>query len=686
MLKRTGFAILLVAVLASAASAADLPLKRVVLFSSGVGYFSREGSVDGNATVPLSFRTAQINDILKSMVLQDFDGGTIAPVTYAPQEPLERTLSSFAVNIADNPSLSELLDRLRGVKAEVKADVVRAGTVLGMEEQQKSAGENNILTFQVLNLLTDAGIVQIPIWHIKSVRILDARVDSDLQAALKAIAAGRDVDKRPVTLTFNGKGMRRVSVGYLIETPVWKTSYRLVRDDKGLFLQGWAIVENTTDEDWPAVGLSLISGRPISFIQNLYEPLYVERPIVAPSVAASPKPQVYEGAMEEAAPAEAEAAAKEPRARRARPAPAAPPAPGMMAAGGMMGPGMGGGGGFGGAGQVAALATTGAAAMAQGEKVGELFQYEIDQPVTIGRQKSAMIPIVNKMTEGEKVSVYNATVNPKFPLNGVKLKNTTGLHLMGGPITVFDEGVYAGDALIDDIAPGDERLLTYAVDLGVEVEQKGEGGPEDIMSVKIARGTVVITRKQQMKVIYTAKSVSAEKKALLIEHPLRPDWTLVEPKEPDERTRSVYRFRVPLDPKATQKLTVIEEHEISQAVALTDANADQVAAFLVMPKLSDATKQALQRVVELKTQLAAIQRDRAEREARLQEIGTEQERIRKNMEQLDRNSELYKRYVQKFTDQETEFEKLQGEIQALKAGEDKKLQEIQDFIVNLSVD
>ena len=687
--------VVLICMVASLAGAVDLPLKRVVLFSSGVGFFDREGTVDGNATVQLTFRTAQINDMLKSMVLQDFGGGTIAPVTYAPQEPIERTLSSFAVDIADNPSLSQLLDRLRGVKAEVTADTARTGVVMGIEQQQKAVGQNTV-TFDVLNLLTDAGIAQIPIWHIKSLQIADQKVAADLQKALAVIAAGRDTEKRPVTLTFNGKGSRKASAGYLLETPVWKTSYRLVVDSKGLFLQGWAIVENTTDDDWTGVELALVSGRPISFIQNLYEPLYVQRPVVEPSVAASPRPQTYEGAMEEK---DKEAAAP--------PSPATTTAPGAQAlkreagerrAGAAgMGGGLGGGGGRGGVSagvDVTAFLDTNAliargvseAAMAQGEKVGELFQYTIDQPVTIGRQKSAMIPIVNKPTEGEKVSVYNANVNPKYPLNGVKLKNTTGLHLMAGPVTVFDGGVYAGDALIEDIAPGDDRLLTYAVDLGLEVEPKMTPGADTTVSIKVARGVVIVTRKQQMKVTYLAKSVSTEKKTLLIEHPLRPDWTLIEPKEPAERTRSAYRFRVVLDPKAKQELTVVEEHPISQSVALTDANADQVAAFLVMEKLSEAAKAALQRVVEMKTQLADLQRQGAERDARLKEITAEQDRIRKNMEQLDRNSELYKKYVQKLTDQETEYEKLQAEIKQLKAEEEKRLKEVQEYILGLNVE
>jgi hypothetical protein len=513
-------------------------------------------------------------------------------------------------------------------------------------------------------------------------------VDSDLKKALEVLATSRDVDKRPVTLSFRGGGERRVSAGYLLETPVWKTSYRLVVEDGGLFLQGWAIVENTTDEDWSDVGLTLVSGRPISFIQNLYEPLYLPRPEIPPSVAAIPRPRLHEGTVEYfktelADLAEEPAELQEEPEKAGRMARRAPP--GGVAAGALaampavpppaptMAPAF-------------ALGEAGAAAMAAGEKVGELFQYAIDQPVSIGRQKSAMIPIVHKATDGEKVSVYNAGTDPKFPYNGVKLKNTTGLHLMGGPITVFDGGIYAGDALIEDLAPDDDRLLTYAVDLDIEVEQKSKSRAEEILSVKIVRGTLEITRKQRRETDYTAKSVSADERTLLIEHPFSEDWELIEPEKPEERTRSVYRFRLDMAPKAKAELKVVEDHPISQSIALTDVDADSVALFVRMDKVSDAVKAALQKVIEMKTELADIQRQIAEREGRLEEIGEEQARIRENMKQLDRNSELYKRYVEKFTEQEDEFEKLQGEIKQLKDQETELLKQIQDYIAGLNVE
>ncbi|HUS79710.1 MAG TPA: DUF4139 domain-containing protein [Armatimonadota bacterium] len=671
---------LCIALVVSAASASDLPLTRVVLFSSGVGFFQHAGTVQGDTTVAMSFRVEQINDILKSMVLQDRGGGTIGPVTYAPQDPLERTLESFAVDISGNPSLGDLLESLRGAMVEITAEKAVTGKVLGREWQEKSVGDNT-LRFEVINLDTEQGIVQVPVWQMKFVRLLDRELAADLDKALAAISANRDVSKRQVQLSFMGAGDRPVSVGYLLETPVWKTTYRLVVDDNQSFLQGWAIVENTTDEDWKGVNLALVSGRPISFTQNLYEPLYVSRPDVPVQVQAAAAPRVFEGAVEEME-LLAEAPAPSPPAMAARAA---------TGAAGAVGPAGAAGGGRGSAMRdnslmVRGLAQAGVQAAATGGEVGELFQYAIDMPVSVARQESAMIPIVNQAMQAEKVSIFSAASDAVHPMNGLRLKNTTGLHLMGGPITVFDGGAYAGDALMEDLGQGDERLISYAMDLGVEVVRKSEATDRPEMSMKIVKGVLITTSKQVSKISYTVKNRTDEPRVVLIEHPMRDQWKLIEPAKADEETRSLYRFRVEVGPDKTETLTVSEEMPVVQRVYLTSEGLDQVAVYMRAQTISDSVKAALAKIVEMKTQIADIDRQIKEKEDRLTQIGTEQERIRQNMEQLDHDNDLYKKYVTKLTEQEDEFDKVRGEVAALKTQRDTAQKAMEDFIANLSVE
>ena len=178
-----------------------------------------------------------------------------------------------------------------------------------------------------------------------------------------------------------------------------------------------------------------------------------------------------------------------------------------------------------------------------------------------------MLPIVNSAVQGEKLSIYNPAVQPKHPLNGVRLKNTTDLHLMQGPVTVFDDGTYAGDARIEDLPPGSERLISYALDLDVEVAPESKSAPDQLTSVKIAKGVLTSTRKYQRTQTYTVKNSGKNAKTVLVEYPSEPNWKLIEPKEPTEKTRDVYRFAVTAEPGKPAALKIVEEQTVSQQVA-----------------------------------------------------------------------------------------------------------------------
>ncbi len=492
-----------------------LPVTQVVLFSSGVGFFQREGEIEGDARVDLAFPATDINDLMKSLVLQDLGGGRITTVSYDSHDPIERTLKSFALDLTYNPTLGQLLNQARGERVEVvmqQSNVAQPGTlsgvIVGMETQKlpASQGGQGSVELDCLNLLTAEGLRNLPLTQVQRVRLLNPVLDGELKRALEVLARARDTQKKTVSLAFTGQGKRSVRVGYVVENPIWKTSYRLVLDSKGKpFLQGWAAVENTTDDDWNNVRMALVSGRPISFQMDLYQPLYVARPVVEPELFASLRPQAYEGAMalikKVSSPDEwhansTDAAGKEApkpvnkfqRQRRWSSAQyeEASKSPGKQGAPvrAQLMTGIGGGGGFGGGGGLPTadiqeqiqLLNGGVASVASGEHIGHFFRYAIDHKVTLNRQKSAMLPIVNKEVQATKVSIYNYAVHPKHPLHGLKFKNSTGMHLMQGPVTVFEEGSYAGDARIMDLQPNEERLLSYGVDLGVEVQA---GGPSD---------------------------------------------------------------------------------------------------------------------------------------------------------------------------------------------------------------
>src|SRR5262245_17714605 len=215
-------------------TAALLPVGQVVLFSSGVGYFQREGSIEGDQRIDLSFPISDINDLIKSMTLRDLDGGHIDAVSYESNVPVERTLRSFAVNLTGNPTFSSILNQARGEKVEVVLQQGAAqpgnltGSVVGVEHKKVVVGKDAVVEVECLNLWCADGMRSVKLSEVQRLRFLNAVMDSEFKKALETLSLGHDTQKRSVSIQFSGEGKRRVKVGYVVENPIWKTSYRLV--------------------------------------------------------------------------------------------------------------------------------------------------------------------------------------------------------------------------------------------------------------------------------------------------------------------------------------------------------------------------------------------------------------------------------------------------------------------------
>jgi hypothetical protein len=683
----------------------QLPIGQVVLFSSGVGYFQREGSVEGDARVDLSFPVQDINDLLKSMVLRDLDGGHISTVSYDSNAPVERTLKSFAINLTGNPSFAALLNQARGEKVEVVMQQANAtqpgtmsGTVVGVEKQKQAVGGKDTLEVELLNLWCSDGMRSLKLNEVQRVRFLNPIMDSEFKKALETLALSHDTQKKAVSINFAGEGKRNVRVGYVIENPIWKTSYRLVLDKKEKpFLQGWAIVENPTDEDWKDVRMALVSGRPISFQMDLYQPLYVPRPIVEPELFASLRPPTYSGNLNgerTAIVAVIPAGDGTPPAPPVNlPAPAAPPAATSATGAGYNYFGPAGAGVNGKQGQ--ALAERLADRMdlqksvnsaASAAKLGDFFQYAIDKAVSLPRQKSAMLPIVGKDIEGKRVSIYNEATQAKFPLLGLKFKNTSGLHLMQGPITVFEGSNYAGDSRILDLQPNEERLISYAIDLGTEVNPVPSSDNGRITSVKVVKGILHTTTKIRETKAYTIKNRNDAERLVMIEHPVRNEFKLIDTDKPAETASDFYRFQVKVAPGKSETQTVTEERVVAETVQLTNSNDDQIRFFIGQTASSPGLKEALKKGIDLRWELSKTQREIGELQRQLKVITDDQVRLRANLKEMPSTAAAYKRYLAKFDQQETQIEQYQDDIKKLQGVEHKQKKQFEDYLNNLNVD
>jgi len=692
-----------------------LPIRSLTLYRSGVGYFERRGMVDAGQKIQLRFATEQINDMLKSMVILDEQKG-LQSVAYGSKEPLAKRLAAFGVNISDNPAMGELLNRLRGSPVKVRTgDGEVSGTIVNVETRPTvltATGPNGVTetvaNLPWISLLSAKGVQSVNLTKVLGFEILDPALAGELNKALAALAEHRADRVKTVDLTFAGTGARPVVIEYVHEMPVWKTSYRLVLaetgdkkgdKDKGQpTIQGWAIVENTTDEDWENVNLSLVAGRPVSFQMDLYEPLHVFRPeIPVPQV-----PGVMPREYAEGASWSDKLALKEAVNKPAAPS-AAPGAPGAVA-GRRLSRGSGGkeaakadqSGAMGFAGlslDNPQSPVTGedmtqyaAAAQAQAGEVGEVFQYQMKTPISISRQRSAMLPILSSAIEGRRVSIFNRADGSEHPMRGVEIKNSSGLQLMPGPISVFDGAAYAGDAQIGHVSMGDKRLLAYAVDLDVQVLTKGDGN-STVKKIKIVNGSIEQTLKQQNKIAYAFGNKDEKRpRTIIVEQPKVKGWDLVEPKKATEETEALYRFEIELAAKESGKIEVVQEHTEMQYFGVTQYDLATLMTYVKGGVVSQKVVDAVKKAADMQAAINDTQRRIQELDAEKTGIDQDQNRLRQNMGSVARDTELYRRYTTKLNDQETRLEAIRESREKEVATLNRQQAELNAYVAGLNLE
>lgn len=656
-----------------ACASETLPVDRITLYRSGVGYFERSGTVVDDARMQLRVDKDQVNDLLKSLVLLDLDGGRIDGATYGSRDPLDRRLAGFMVDISDNPDMATLLDRLRGSRVRVTlTDREIEGTIVGVEERRVSDGNGGTVTKPHVNILTRRGIRSVNLAAAMEVDILDEDLARELERALAVLAEHRSEKSRTLELAFRGDGERRVHVSYVLETPVWKTSYRLVLPDDApsepgaeetMTLQGWAIVENTTDDDWEEVDLALVAGQPVAFTMDLYEPLFLERPELPVPVIAGVTPK---------SPQEPEVERRTLRddARRMRERGMAREAESLSA------PIVTGD----------QLARYAAQARAEGVDVGEMFQYRIDGPVSIERQQSAMLPILTGAVEGRRVSLFNANDGQPRPWRAVDLKNTTDIPFVAGPVSVFDAGAYGGDAQIEQLGPEGRTMLTYALDLDLDVSASSPSTSERVESFRIVGGTLERLSKRVRTTEYRAHNRDQRRgRALVIQHQRASGWDLVEPSPDEESAGRLATFSLDLDMGERKSLTVREERVDRRELSVVETDLSMLVRYSRDGRVSEDVIEAVREASRLNDRVQESERRIASLREERESIGQDQSRIRENMRALDRTSDLYARYTRTLDQQETRLDEIRHELAEAQAERDERREALADFLRNLNV-
>jgi hypothetical protein len=770
-----------------------LPVRRVVLYKNGVGYFEHLGHVRGSQDVHIDFTSAQLNDVLKSLTVLDLDGGRISGVDYNSEAPLARRLATLRLALGERPTVSEFLGALRGARVEVQSGTGPAvtGKLLSVERKTRNATNWTVETDEI-SLISDSGEVRtVDLNPSTSVRIADKDLQVEVGRYLGLIASSRDQDVRRMTISTTGSGERKLNVSYISEVPIWKTTYRIVlptKSDKKPLLQGWAIVDNTVGEDWNDVELSLVAGAPHSFIQQLSEPFYGRRPVVPLPESVQLSPQTHSSALyggngrlsgaitdqSGAAIGGASVVLKDENDNvvaqtttdssglysfsslavgsyrveaqslgfqknvisqvnvgpgentvnsqlqvgsatetvmvsasnatvNTESGAASIAGVGLRGVakrphvGGGLGSGTGGGVGGGtfraNANYSEAIleeARAMVAAAANGQGLGDLFEYKLKDRVSLKKNQSALVPIAQTDIEVEKVSLWAAARGSGRPLRALWLKNTSNLMLDGGSFSVLENEVFAGEGLTDAIKPGDRRLLSYATDLGLLVEVQKSAQPQHVTRVKISKGVLTQVSELHEKTVYTVRNQDDTTRTLVIEYPMNSSAKLVPgTKEPEERAPGLYRFKMEIAAKATASLPIEEVQPLEHTYQLGDLESNQIALFMQAGSVSAEMAAALGKITAQKAVVAGLEQEMSDRQGDIDRIVEDQGRLRENMKALRGSAEekaLLQRYTRQLDEQETQLETLRKKIRDTEAQRDAANEQLEKMIGELQLE
>jgi hypothetical protein len=672
-----------------------LPVKRVVLYKSGIGYFEHLGRVRGSQDVTIEFTSSQLDDVLKSLTALDLDGGRVASVSYNSDAGLTRRLSGLRLPLGPSATRSQLLMALKGARIAVRGGATPlTGRLLSVERQDRRS-DGVSTPVDMLSLVSDAGDIQtVALDAGITVRIVDADLNEEVAKYLAVIGSSRDEDVRRLTLSTAGQGDRDLFVSYVSEVPVWKSTYRLVLGEgtAAPLLQGWAIVDNTIGEDWTGVELSLVAGAPQAFIQRISQPYYVQRPVVPLPERMLSAPQTHAATL---------STVDAPVPLPLPPPAPAPPAPRAGRGGGVAG-GVPGGAVGGVVGSMPApappppprsvaervqSAQDAMQAAATGADLGDLFEYKLNTPVTILKNQSAMVPIVNGGVGAEKVSIWSADATGTRPLRAIWLTNSTGQTLDGGSMSIVEGQAFAGEGLIEPLKAGERRLVSYATDLAMQVTSTGDTSPSRITKISMSRGVLMQQREDRQSRTYAARNEDAQPRVLVIEHPVRDGWVLSGNTKAEETTTSAHRFRLTVAPRTTATLTVDEVRPGQTQYSIDSVSDDQVRLWVSGESITAEVATQLREVVRRRTVINELSDQINVRESELATIDRDQARVRENLKALKGSAEerqLVQRYVRQLDEQETRLEALRTEIRDLATRRTAAQAELNQYIVGLS--
>ncbi len=615
----------------------ELPFRKIILYKHGVGYFERRGRVQGSR-VRLSFPREAMDDVLKSLVVLDLGAGQVLSVDFETPEDRASLLKKGSIHLSDTHSMLDLLRDLRGravrctVQAEQGATRTVSGTLVGVDYEQAEPLKRAMLAVYLPELRR---VEQIDLEDLLGLDLLDANAAADLEYFLRA--AQSEAERRSATIHLSDDE-HDLLVGYLAPAPAWRVSYRLLLETDAdgtstVLLQGWGLFDNQLEEDLTQVQLTLVAGMPVSFRYRLYEPHTPERPLIEDEERTVHAPVMYEAAPHKrvAAPRSAGFAAADAMLLSA-------PEPSFSAAD---------------------IANTVQAA-ASGSERGALFAYEVTHPVSVARGQSAMVPILSASLPCRRELLYNGRKLANHPVASVRLANATGLTLERGPITVLDNGAYAGEAVIPFTSIGSEVIVAYAVELGIRVSEQTHN-ERHIKGIKLREDYLLIEEYDTQQTTYTLTNTLPKAANVTLEHNCRSGYTVAMPNAPDEQGAEYARWLVPCPADSLTDFTVTEQRLVSRREQIRSLTGAQMQQYMQQGLLDAATHARVKAILALYHEIETVQQQLKRLDKEREAIFKHQQQIQANLTPLGREGSegaLRERYVSELTQLEDQLAQL----------------------------
>jgi Domain of unknown function (DUF4139) len=647
----------------------ELALTRVMLSSGGVAYFEHEAEVAGDSELKLEVPLEAVDDVLKSIVVYDSNGG-VGGASLPGRNPLAHAFNNLPFGPEAMASPAALLNALQGVEIKVGSSHPISGKVLAVLPETVQLPERGTLTRNRVTVLTSSGLQQFILEEAETLSFADTDLQAKVNNTLTEIAAHRGKGGRQITLTTRGSGSRVVRVGYVVAAPLWKASFRLTLPHAGeankAHVQGWAVLENMSGQDWHNVELTLISGNPVSFRQALYQAYYVARPEVPVEVVGRVLPMPDSGALgplKEARNARTEDAQRRALAEESRsttrqlaiaghPAPPAAPAAGLESQ--------------------AKAAPSHPVNTAEAEEAATEVVFRLPVKVTLSSGQSAIVPIVDRDMPVDRLSLVQPGNGATHPLASLRLRNDSKAGLPPGVLTLYEETAagtaYVGDARLTPLPAGEDRLLSYAVDEKTKIVREDQQS-NAITKASITQGVLKLTNTQRHTTVYKIAAPVTESRTLIIDHDKQHGFALAQPQAAGvDETASAYRLTVELKSGEVKRVVVVLERPELETLSMGDIDEHKIAEVTASRGVDPAIKKAL-------AELEALRRSLDDKKAVAEQVKNDVEalladqvRIRENLGRIDKDSSLHKRYMEKLTDEEAQFEALKA--QAAKAAEE----------------